>query len=60
MCRHVGDAQQGQTPSNEMMQNTTHGLMGGYGGVGMVLDVILAILLAVLLVVAIVKIVQKK
>jgi uncharacterized membrane protein len=42
------------------MQNTTHGLMGGYGGVGMVLDVILAILLAILLVVAIVKMLQKK
>jgi len=42
------------------MQNTTHGFMGGYGGVGMVLDVLLAILLAILLVAAIVKIVQKK
>jgi hypothetical protein len=26
-----------------MMQNTTHGLMGGYGGVGMVLGALLAI-----------------
>jgi hypothetical protein len=39
-----------------MMQNTTHGLMGGYGGVGMVLGVPLAILL----VVAIVKMVGKR
>ena len=31
MCRHVGDARQAQTPSNEVMQNTTHGFMGGYG-----------------------------
>lgn len=31
MCQHVGDARQGQTPPNEVMQNTTHGLMGGYG-----------------------------
>lgn len=38
------------------MQNTTHGLMGGYGGVGLVLGV----LLAILLVVAIIKMVEKK
>jgi len=38
-----------------MMQNTTHGLMGGYG-----LGMVLGVLLAILLVVAIVKMVQTK
>jgi uncharacterized membrane protein len=37
------------------MQNTTHGLMGGYG-----LWMVLGLLLAILLVVAIIKMVQKK
>jgi uncharacterized membrane protein len=55
MCRHVGDARQRQTPSNEVMQSTTHSLMGGYG-----LWMVLGVLLAILLVVAIVKMVEKK
>ena len=55
MCRHVGDARQGQISSNEVMQNTTHSLMGGYG-----LGMVLGVLLAILLVVVIVKMVQKK
>jgi hypothetical protein len=37
------------------MQNTTHGLLGGYG-----LWMVLGLLLAILLVVAIIKMVQKK
>jgi len=37
------------------MQNTTHGLMGGYG-----IWMVLGVLLAILLVVAIIKMVDKK
>jgi uncharacterized membrane protein len=37
------------------MQNTTHGLMGGYG-----IWMVLGILVAILLVVAIIKMVDKK
>jgi uncharacterized membrane protein len=37
------------------MQNTTHGLMGGYG-----LWMVLGVLLAILLVVAIIKMLDKK
>ena len=37
------------------MQNTTHGLMGGYG-----IWMVLGVLLAILLVVAIIKMVEKK